>query len=95
MLDGREPMHPSNALLAGRYRLVAQLGGGTLSTTFAAVDEPSGIEVVIKRFAVRDARGWKQVELAEREAHVLRGLDHYLLPRHLEHFEQDGALLRP
>ncbi len=60
--------------------------------TFVAVDEHSGTEVVLKRFAVRDALEWKQVELAEREVQVLRGLDHELLPRYLDHFEQEGAL---
>ncbi len=82
----------SGARIADRYRLLAPLGGGTPSMTFLAVDESSGAEVVLKRFAVRDARGWKQVELAQREAQVLRGLDHELLPRYLDHFEQDGAL---
>jgi serine/threonine protein kinase len=85
-------MNSSGVLLAGRYRLIASIGGSTPSMTFLAVDESSGIEVVLKRFVVRDARGWKQVELAEREARVLRGLEHELLPRYLDHFEQDGAL---
>jgi serine/threonine protein kinase len=85
-------MTPRTAIFAGRYRLIAPIGGGTPSTTFVAVDEQSGIDVVLKRFAVRDALGWKQVDLAEREAQVLRGLDHELLPRYLDHFEQAGAL---
>src|SRR5207253_11127539 len=35
---------------------------------------------------------WKDVELAEREARVLATLDHPLVPRYFEHFEEDGAL---
>jgi Protein kinase domain len=41
---------------------------------------------------VRGARVWKDVELAEREARVLATLDHPLVPRYLENFEEDGAL---
>jgi hypothetical protein len=48
--------------------------------------------VAIKRFDVRGARGWKDVELAERETRVLATIDHPLVPRYIEHFEEDGAL---
>ena len=41
---------------------------------------------------MRGAGSWKEVELAEREARVLATLDHPLLPRYVEHFEDDGAL---
>lgn len=85
-------MDPSPTILADRYRLIAPIGGGGPSTTFLGVDQHNGTEVVIKRFAVRDAKAWKQVELAQREAQVLRGLDHALLPRYLDHFELGGAL---
>jgi serine/threonine protein kinase len=32
------------------------------------------------------------VELAEREARVLQSIEHELLPRYVDHFEEDGAL---
>ena len=48
--------------------------------------------MAIKRFAVRGAASWKDVELAEREASVLESLSHPLLPAHIEHFEENGAL---
>jgi hypothetical protein len=48
--------------------------------------------VAIKRFDVRAARSWKDVELAERETRVLASLDHPLVPRYIEHFEEGGAL---
>jgi hypothetical protein len=41
---------------------------------------------------VRGAKGWKDVELAEREARVLSTLSHPNLPVYIEHFEEDGAL---
>ena len=48
--------------------------------------------MAIKRFDVRGARGWKDVELAEREARVLSTLDHPLVPTYIEHFEEEGSL---
>lgn len=79
-------------LREGRYRVGALLGEGAQGTTFEATDTRDGRTVAIKRFRVRGARSWKDVELAEREARVLATLDHPLIPRYLEHFEHDGSL---
>ena len=48
--------------------------------------------VAIKCFRVGNAKAWKDVELAEREASTLASLDHPHLPKYVEHFEEDGAL---
>jgi serine/threonine protein kinase len=77
---------------SGRYELVAVLGEGAQGTTFEAVDRQQGKRVAIKRFSVRGAKSWKDVELAEREASVLASLSHPHLPKYLAHFEEDGAL---
>ncbi|HEX3594559.1 MAG TPA: serine/threonine-protein kinase, partial [Polyangiaceae bacterium] len=76
----------------GRYRVVGKLGEGAQGTTFDAVDTKTGGSVAIKRFSVRGAKSWKDVELAEREASVLETLSHPALPAHVDHFEEDGAL---
>jgi hypothetical protein len=76
----------------GRYRIVGKLGEGAQGTTFDAVDGKTGVSVAIKRFSVRGAKSWKDVELAEREAKVLETLSHPALPAHVEHFEENGAL---
>lgn len=75
----------------GRYRLLERLGGGHTSETFLAAHELHGL-VVVKRFSTRNADNWKRVELAEREALVLQRLNHELLPRYVDHFEEGGAL---
>jgi hypothetical protein len=80
------------SLRDGRYRVVGVLGEGAQATTFDAVDTRSGLAVAVKRFRVHGARNWKEVELAEREATVLAGLSHPLLPRYVEHFEERGEL---
>lgn len=68
------------------------LGEGTQGHTLEAVDKQAGRLVAVKRFQVRGARTWKDVELAEREARVLEALSHPGLPAHVEHFEEEGAL---
>lgn len=79
-------------LRGGRYVVLGVLGEGSQGATLDAVDKRDGRLVAIKRFQVKGARSWKDVELAEREASVIRDLSHPLLPAHVEHFEEGGAL---
>ncbi|HYQ16171.1 MAG TPA: serine/threonine-protein kinase, partial [Polyangiaceae bacterium] len=72
--------------------IVGSLGAGSQGETLDAVDKREGRAVAIKRFTLRVAKSWKDVELAEREATVLSSLNHSSLPRYIEHFEEDGAL---
>ena len=61
-------MEPGSRLGNGRYAVRGVRGEGAQGTTFDAVDERENRPVAIKRFDVRGARSWKDVELAEREA---------------------------
>jgi serine/threonine protein kinase len=79
-------------LKQGRYAVVRTLGQGAQGETLEAVDKRDGRLVAIKRFPIRGAQSWKNVELAEREARVLASLDHPLLPKYIDHFEEEGAL---
>ncbi|HMJ10055.1 MAG TPA: serine/threonine-protein kinase [Polyangiaceae bacterium] len=79
-------------LRAGRYAIVGVLAQGSQAETLHAVDKQLGREVAIKRFVVRGAKSWKDVELAEREARVLASLSHPLLPSYIDYFEEEGAL---
>jgi hypothetical protein len=84
-------MH-GEALRDGRYVVTRTLGEGSQGSTFEAVDKRDGRLVAVKRFDVRGAKAWKDVELAEREARVLASLAHLSLPAYIEHFEEDGRL---
>lgn len=75
-----------------RYAVVGVLGEGAQGQTLDAVDKLHGRPVTIKRFHVRGASSWKDVEMAEREARVLASLSHPRLPRYVEHFEEEGVL---
>src|SRR5882724_7189692 len=83
---------PVRTLRGGRYAIVGVLGAGSQAETLDAVDKQGGCAVAIKRFQVRGAKSWKDVELAEREARVLSTLSQPNLPVYVEHFEEDGAL---
>ena len=85
-------MDPGARLHAGRYVVKRVLGEGAQGVTYEATDAETRGAVAIKRFDVRGARSWKDVELAEREARVLASLDHPLVPRYIEHFEEGEAL---
>lgn len=85
-------MDEPTRLRDGRYLVQGRLGEGAQGVTYDAVDVREGRPVAIKRFDVRGAQSWKDVELAERETRVLATLDHPLLPRYVEHFEEGGAL---
>ena len=87
-----ETSEESGLLKQGRYRVCGLLGRGAQADTLWAEDTQAGTQVAIKRFQVRGARSWKDVELAEREASVLSRLSHRNLPRYIDHFEEDGAL---
>jgi hypothetical protein len=80
------------ALRGGRYVVIRSLGEGSQGATFEAVDKKEGRLVAVKRFDVRGAKAWKDVELAEREARVLSSLEHPMLPAYIEHFEEGGRL---
>jgi len=81
--------------LAGRYRLEQLLGRGAAGSTWRAVEQVGGAPVVVKALELRHLEGWKDLELFEREARVLRNLDHERIPRYLDSFraELEGASL--
>lgn len=81
-----------DSLRGGRYVITRPLGDGAQGSTYEAVDKREGRLVAVKRYVVREAKEWKSVELAEREAKVLAQLSHPRLPAYIEHFEEDGAL---
>jgi hypothetical protein len=81
-----------DSLRGGRFVPLGPLGEGAQGHTLDGIDKREGRAVAIKRFDVRGAKGWKDVELAESEARVLSSLSHPKLPAYIDHFEEDGAL---
>ncbi|GAK61381.1 protein kinase domain [Candidatus Vecturithrix granuli] len=73
-------------LLNQRYEIKETLGHGGFTTTYRAFDRESQRECAIKCLSFRKIEDWKTLELFEREAKVLRNLDHPQIPRYLDFF---------
>lgn len=70
--------------LGERFEVERQLGAGGFGTTWAALDKRSGKRVAVKVLDLRRVEDWKSVELFEREAKVLRSLDHPGIPAYVD-----------
>src|SRR5438309_2007146 len=80
-------------VLCGRYRPIALLGRGGMSTIYAASDAENAKApvVAIKMLSLgAPAAEWKTRELFERSTRILQDLSHPLLPK-VHAFEQDDA----
>jgi hypothetical protein len=76
-------------LLRERYELGARLGESVFARTYAGVDRQTGGEIVVKEVGVKGLPDWKPIELLEREARALSGLDHPGVPRLVDAFQED------
>jgi serine/threonine protein kinase len=80
---------PADELLDGRYAVVAPLGHGGQAQTWLAHDREDGTFVAIKELDFEKAQDWKAMELFDREAKVLAGIDHPAIPTFLDAFDDD------
>lgn len=72
---------------AGRYEMDAVLGQGGQGSTFAGTDRKTGARVAVKVLDLKHASDWKRVELFEREARVLRDIEHDGMPAFIDVIE--------
>ena len=72
--------------LEGRYRLLEVIGHGAIGTTYRAERLEDGEVFAVKEMLVRRFDSAKAMELFEREAAVLRALDHPGVPRYVDDF---------
>ena len=80
-------------LLKQRYEIQDVLGRGGFATTYLAVDTETHQKCAIKCLSFRKVEDWKIWELFEREANILKHLDHPQIPDYIDFFsietEQD------
>ncbi|MEG4504463.1 serine/threonine-protein kinase [Microcoleus sp. F6_B4] len=86
-----ETLQQSEKIIAERYRILGKLGQGGVGITYAAVDLNSNQKVALKALSLRVTTEWKKVELFEREAKTLSGLNHPGIPRYIDYFQVDTS----
>ncbi|MEG3909948.1 serine/threonine-protein kinase [Microcoleus sp. w2-18bC1] len=86
-----ETLQQSEKIFAERYRILGKLGQGGVGITYAAVDLNSNQKVALKALSLRLTTEWKKVELFEREAKTLSGLNHPGIPRYIDYFQVDTS----
>lgn len=76
------------------YALARRIGHGAVGTTYEALRLRDGKRVAIKEILVRRFESAKGMQLFDREAEVLRRLDHPGIPKYYDHFTHgDGKSL--
>jgi len=79
-------------VLHDRYRIQSLLGRQTGRRTFLASDLQTGLGVVVKLLLFGPDFTWDDLKLFEREAEVLKSLDHPAIPQYLDSFEVETKL---
>jgi hypothetical protein len=83
-LDPNDPQSLQN----GRYQLKGILGEGAMGRTYLAVDTQTHTELAIKALYPSRLATIKDLEMFEREAAVLKRLDHPQIPKYLDAFHE-------
>ncbi len=78
--------------LGGRYQIQSLLSQKTGRRTFIAHDIQADTTVIIKLLLFGTDFGWDDLKLFEREATVLKSLDHPAIPRYLDYFDVETEL---
>jgi serine/threonine protein kinase len=74
------------------YQIQSLLGRQTGRRTFLANDLQRGLSVVVKLLLFNPDFTWDDLKLFEREAEVLKSLDHPAIPKYLDYFEVETEL---
>ncbi|MCO5599422.1 hypothetical protein L7F22_053525 [Adiantum nelumboides] len=86
-------IHSQGDVVGGKYKILSLLGQGGLATTYEA-EGLDGERVALKAISLRSIKGWKELDLFEREARVLKSLRHPGIPEYIDYFEVDSAMDR-
>ena len=74
-----------DTILQSRYQVVRHLGKGGMGAVYEAIDLRLGHTVALKQTLTSDPQMWKQFE---REARLMAGLNHFVLPRVSDYFTE-------
>ena len=74
----------TDQVIADRFRVDRELGRGGFGVTWSGVELSTGRPVAIKELDMRRVDDWKSVDLFEREARTLEGLNHPRIPDYVD-----------
>ncbi|MBA3922028.1 MAG: protein kinase, partial [Nostocaceae cyanobacterium] len=80
-------------ILSDRYQLKQKLGQNAGRQTWLASLFTNTEPVIVKLLAFGDQVQWEDLKLFEREADILKQLDHPRIPRYRDYFSVDDRLL--
>nr|WP_290226612.1 serine/threonine-protein kinase [Trichocoleus desertorum] len=81
-----------NQVLCDRYRIQSLLGHQTSRRTFLAKDLQTWLPVVVKVLLFGPDFSWQDLKLFEREAEVLKSLNHPAIAKYLDYFDVETEL---
>ncbi|MEO1622130.1 MAG: serine/threonine-protein kinase, partial [Cyanobacteria bacterium J06632_3] len=76
-------------IIQNRYQILHVLGQGGSGITYEAADTRTQQRVALKALSLKGLSDWKKLELFDREAKVLMGLNHPAIPKYLDYFQVD------
>ena len=80
-------IHQPDEIVWDKYRITGILGRGGVAVTYSAIALETNSLVAIKVVSLRQLNNWKQVELFQREAEVLKQLSHPNIPEYIDYFD--------
>jgi serine/threonine protein kinase len=86
-------MLQTQEILVERYQLQRVLGESASRQTWLALDLTNQEPVVVKLLLASDNLQWDNLRLFEREAKVLRQLDHFYIPQYRDSFVLDRNIV--
>lgn len=94
-LQVKYQMLEAETILQNRYQLKQKLGDNPARQTWLAIDSksPDNPQVVIKILAFGGQVQWENLKLFEREAQVLKQLNHPYIPKYRDYFCNDDRAL--
>ena len=86
-------MLQAQEILVERYQLQRVLGKSAIRQTWLARDLTNEEQVVVKLLTANDQLQWYDIQLFEREAKVLRQLNHPRIPQYYDDFVLEGDVI--
>ncbi|VEP17945.1 Protein kinase family protein (fragment) [Hyella patelloides LEGE 07179] len=81
--------HKFGEIIADRYKIINILGEGNSGITYRVEDLQTKQQIALKAFSFQQMTEWKMMELFEREAQILKQLNHPAIPSYLDYFQVD------